>query len=285
MALNPVSPPCQSPRVGQDTRESASELRAVAALVVLGPGAPQLVGACTLVTNGKQTIAFSSAELLRDAGEPLAIALTFDAKQTIPVNAWTMSRAPQMGIIELGTAFPFDHKQLDVQPVAISAVCATVDTRGAPSALVGVEAGEGNVVWSRRFVPVHVDNYDGGGMSDDVLTRVASPDATLDIDAEVEGAALISWMPADPVLGRPPETVLVALACKTSERSFKPRELPPIAELSGLVDLGRALPIHVREEQAATNDLGQVAGEIKEQPAAAPADPLAGFDIDMDKDS
>jgi hypothetical protein len=267
--------------VGQATRESANELRAIGALVVLGPGAPQLVGACTLVTNGKQTIAFSSADQLREAGEPLAIALTFDAKTTIPVNAWTMSRNPRMGIIELGTAFP-TGKQLDVQPLSIGSVCATVDTRGAPSALVGVQAGEGNAVWNRRLIPVHVDNFDGGGMSDDVLTRVASPDGALDIDAEVEGAALISWMPADPVLGRPPETVLVALACKYSERTFKPRELPPIAELFGLEDLGRALPIHLPDKQAATNDLEQVAGEIKEPAKPGPPDPLAGIDIDVD---
>ena len=55
---------------------SAVELRAVAPLVVLGGKTPQLVGPCTLVTNGSQVIAFSSAELLRQAGEPLAIALT-----------------------------------------------------------------------------------------------------------------------------------------------------------------------------------------------------------------
>src|SRR5690606_27628927 len=94
--------------VGRDTRQTANELRGIAALVVLGPGAPQLVGACTLVTNGKQTIAFSSAELLRLAGEPLAIALTYDAKHTLPVASWTMSRSPQMGLIDLGTSFPTD---------------------------------------------------------------------------------------------------------------------------------------------------------------------------------
>jgi len=261
--------------VGQSTRESATELRAIAALVVLGEGAPQLVGACTLVTNGKQTIAFSSADLLREAGEPLAIALTFDGKQTLPVASWTMSRSPRMGIIDLRDTFP-TGKQLDVQPLALGSVSASVETRGAPSAMVGVQPGEGNVVWSRRVVPCHVDSFDGGGMSDDVLTRVASPDGALDIDAEVDGAALFSWMPADPVLGRPPETVLVALSCKYDDRTFKPRELPPIAELFGLADLGRALPIHVKEP-VGTNELGQVAGEIKDEPSAS-------FDIDMDSD-
>jgi hypothetical protein len=278
--LNEVTPPCQSPPVGRDTRESASELRAVAALVVTGPGAPQLVGACTLVTNGKQTVAFSSAELLRLAGEPLAIALTFDATKTIPVTAWTMSRSPQMGIIELGATFPADANALDVAPLPISAVSATVETRGAPSAIIGVHGGDGAVVWSRRVVPVHVDAVDGGGMSDDIITRLASPDQTLDIDAEVEGAALFSWMPADPVLGRPPETVLVALATKYVHRTFKPRELPALAELSGLEDLGRALPYRA-PEKSATNDLGQIAGEIK---APEPPDPLAGLDVDIEGD-
>jgi hypothetical protein len=237
--------------------ESASELRAVAALVVLGPGAPQLVGACTLITNGTQTVAFSSSELLRRAGEPLAIALTFDATKTIPVTAWTLTRSPRMGLIELGAAFPRDAA-LDVQPLPIGSVCATVDTRGAPSAIVGVQAGAGTI-WTRRMIPVHVDAVDAG-MSD--IVQLASPDEALDIDAEIDGAALITWMPSDPVLGRPDETVLVALATTHADRSHKPRELPVIARLSGLEDLGRALPY--KPPETATNELEQVAGEIKE---------------------
>jgi len=278
--LNEAAPSCQPHLVG--TREDASELRGVAALVVLGEGAPQLVGACTLVTNGSKTVAFSSAELLRLAGEPLAIALTFDCKTTIPVPAWTMSRAPAMGIIDLGTQVPLDGK-LDVQPVGIHSVCATVDTRGAPSALIGVQATPSG--WSRRIIPVHVDAVDGGGMSDDIITRLASPDAALDIDAAIEGASLLSWMPADPVLGRPPETVLVALACKYTHQTFKPRDLPALAELFGLEDLGRALPWSAaeREAKASTNELGQVAGEIKEVQRLTP-DPLAGFDVDLEGD-
>lgn len=262
--------------MGRDTRESAAELRAVAALVVTGGATPQLVGACTLVTNGKQTIAFSSAELLRLAGEPLAIALTFDGKTTLPVSAWVMSRSPAMGIIELGTSFPTEGP-LDVQPLPIAAVCATVETRGAPSALIGVQ--ETPTGWSRRIVPVHVDAVDGGGMSDDIISRLASPDGVLDVDAEIDGAALFSWMPADPVLGRPPETVLVALACKYLHGTFKPRELPPLAEVTGLEDLGRALQFHAPEKAA--NDLGQVAGEIKKDVSP---DLLAGFDIDVEGD-
>src|SRR5262245_36274480 len=116
------------------TREQAKELRAIAPLVVLGK-TPQLVGPCTLVTNGSQTIAFSSAELLRKAGEPLAIALTLDGSKTIQVKAWSMGRLPHMGVIELASPFPKDAN-LDVEPLPMGSLCATVDTRGAPSALV-----------------------------------------------------------------------------------------------------------------------------------------------------
>ena len=58
--------------MGRDTREASSELRAVAPLVVIG-SPPRLIGPCTLVTNGARTVAFSSAEPLRRAGEPLGI--------------------------------------------------------------------------------------------------------------------------------------------------------------------------------------------------------------------
>jgi hypothetical protein len=244
--------------MGRDTRASVNELRGVAALIVTGPS-PQLVGPCTLVTNGTNTVAFSSADLLRAAGEPLAIALTLDCKKTVPVTAWHMSRTPHMGLIDLGTSFPVDSA-LDVEPLQISAVCATVDTRGAPSALVTVEW-TGTAI-SRRIIPVHVDAMDGGGMSDDVITRLASPDDASDVDAVIDGATLFSWMPADPVLGRPPEVVAVALGCTYRERTFKPRELPAIAELWGLDDLGRVLPWRAAEHPA-SNELGQVAGEIK----------------------
>ena len=43
-----------------------------------------------------------------------------------------------MGIIELGAAVSAG-RQLDVAPLQLGAVCATVDTRGAPSALVTIE--------------------------------------------------------------------------------------------------------------------------------------------------
>jgi hypothetical protein len=243
--------------VSRDPRESVRELRGIAALIVTGE-TPQLVGPCTLVTNGTTTIAFSSSELLRAAGEPLAIALTLDCKQTFPVTAWHLSRTPHLGMIDLGTAFPSDPG-LDVEPLQMGAVCATVDTRGAPSALVTVQwTGS---AFERRVIPVHVDAMDGGDMSDDVITRLASPDDPGDVEIPVDGAPLFSWMPADPVLGRPPEVVAVALASAYRERTFKPRELPAIAELWGLDDLGRVLPWRT-DEHAPTNDLGQVAGEM-----------------------
>ena len=253
---------CECQRVGRDTREMASELRAVAPLVVLGrDSAPALVGPCTLVTNGSQTIAFSSAELLRQAGEPLAIALTLDCKNTIPVTSWTMGRVANMGVIELGVPFPLKDERLDVAPLPLAAVCATVDTRGAPSALVTVER-DGTSI-RRRVIPVHVDAIDGGGMADGVIARLASPDHDDDVEVFVDGASLVSWMPPDPVLGRPSEVVVVALAVPYRMKTFKPRTLPAIAELYGLEDLGRALPWQ-GDKQAEDHPLVQVAGEIKE---------------------
>jgi hypothetical protein len=261
--------------VGRVTRESVNELRGIAALIVTGPS-PQLVGPCTLVTNGTNTVAFSSAELLRAAGEPLAIALTLDCTKTFPVTAWHMSRTPHMGLIDLGTAFPIDPS-LDVEPLQMGAVSATVDTRGAPSALVTVEW-TGTAI-ARRVIPVHVDAPDGGDGTDDVITRLATPVDPADVGVPIDGAALISWMPADPVLGRPPEVVAVALGCDDREHTFKPRALPPLAELWGLEDLARVLPWRDAEHPA-SNELGQVAGEIK----TLESGPLAGLELDVEGD-
>ena len=238
-------------------------MRAIAPLVVTSPQLA-LVGPCTLVTNGTHTIAFSSAELLRQAGEPLAIALTLDCSKTIPVTSWTMGRLPHMGIIELGASFPRDGAH-DVAPLDLGSLCATADTRGAPSALVTIEAAAGGKGVTRRLIPVHVDAVDGGGMTDDV-TRLASPDHASDGDARIDGAALLSWMPADPVLGRKSEVLVVALASPYRAKLFKPRSLPPLAELFGLEDLGRALPWE-GGDAAGSNELGQIAGEIRDDPA------------------
>lgn len=252
--------PCKSLDVGRDTRESATEVRAIAPLIVKGPQLA-LVGPCTLVTNGTQTIAFSSAELLRQAGEPLAIALTLDCSKTLPISSWSMGRTPHMGIIELASPFPRDGAH-DVAPLDLGSVCATVDTRGAPSALVTIEPAPNGKGVTRRVIPVHVDAVDGGGMSDD-LTRLASPDQASDVDARIDGAALVSWMPPDPVLGRKSEVLVVALAVAYRSKVFKPRELPPLAELFGLEDLGRALPWEGSGSEG-SNELVQIAGEIRD---------------------
>lgn len=234
----------------------------MAPLVVTGGDAPKLVGPCTLVTNGTKTIAFSSAELLREAPEPLGIALTMDGKVTLPVTQWIAARNLGMGIIELGAPYPKDNEELDVVPLDLGAISATVDTRGAPSALVTIVASQHG--FSRRAVPVHVDLVDGAGMSDDVLGRLASPIEAGDVGAAIDGAALFSWLPADAVLGRPPEVVAIALGITYRQKTFKPREHDPISELLGLEDLGRALPFEGKKAEEGSNALGQIAGEIKE---------------------
>lgn len=243
--------------MGRDTRETASELRAVAPLVVLGPK-PALVGPCTLVTNGARTVAFSSAELLRHAGEPLAIVLAMDGSKTLRVGSWTMGRIAGMGIAEL--AEPFPKRASEVVPLQLASVSATVDTRGAPAAIVTVAATTKG--FERRIVPVHVDHVDGGGMSDDV-TRLASPQDAAGMDAATEGASVFAWLPADPVLGRKSEVVVVALAVPYRSKLFKPRAHAPIGELVGLEDLGRALPWTGDKPEGGT-ELGQVAGEIRD---------------------
>jgi hypothetical protein len=260
--------PCQSAGVSQDAQKDVTALRAVAPLIVTGPS-PQYVGPCTLVTNGTNVVAFTSADLLRAAPEPLAIALTLDCKTTLPVTAWTMSRSPHMGLIDLGTSFPFEQ-QLDVEPLPIGAVCASVDTRGAPSALV-VFTANGTAI-TRRTIAVHVDAIDGEGMSDDVIVRLASPDDAADATADIDGAPLFSWLPAEPVLGRPSEVVVEALACPYRAQTFKPRELAALAELHDLDDLGRALP-WVGAGKPTSNELSQIAGEIRDVDSGPVAEP------------
>jgi hypothetical protein len=256
--------------VGRDTRKAASELRAVAPLVVVREPL-ELVGACTLVTNGARTVAMSSAELLRNAPEPLAIALTLDGKKTLRIAQWSMGRIVGVGIAEL--AEPFPKTATDLVPLDLSAVSATVDTRGAPSALVWIAKDGASFV--RRAAAVHVDAIDGGGMSDEVLTRLASPDDAADGGAPIEGAPLFSWMPADPVLGRKSEVVLVAIGLPYRQKTFKPRANPPIAEVVSVEDLGRALPWEGAQPEG-SNELGQVAGEIRDDESG----PLAGLDLE-----
>jgi hypothetical protein len=257
--------------MGQDSRASASELRCVAPLV--GGATPQLVGPCTLVTNGVHTIAFASAELLRQAGEPLAILTKLDGSSSIPVAQWSMARHAAIGIIDVGQATQFSP---EITPLHVASVCATVDTRGAPSALVAFRVEAGKIV--RYVISVHVDAVDGGGMSDEVISRLASPMDAADVDAAIEGAPLFTWMPPDPVLGRKSEIVVVALGVMYRARTFKPREQVAIAELVGLEDLGRALP-WAENTPPPTNELGQVAGEIRDDETG----PLAGFDLDREE--
>ena len=259
--------------MGTDTRASASELRCVAPLAVVGGAKPQLVGPCTLITNGTHTVAFSSAELLRQAGEPLAILTTLDGSSSIPVTQWSMARHAGIGLIDVGQA-TFSP---DIAPLHIASVCATVDTRGAPSALVTFRVEAGKIV--RYVIGVHVDAIDGGGMSDEVISRLASPLDAVDVSAAVDGASLFTWMPPDPVLGRKSEIVVVALGLTYRTRTFKPREHDAIAELLGLEDLGRALP-WAEATPPPTNELGQVAGEIRAD-ETGPIDGL--FDLDREE--
>jgi len=247
--------------VGRNTREQTAELRAVAPLVVTG-ATPQLVGSCTLVTNGATTIGFASAEMLRAAGEPLAIALNLDNSRMLLVASWVMGRNSGIGIVELAAPFPLGEA-LDVVPLPIGSVCASIDTRGAPAALVYIE-GDPKKRLTRHIVPVYVDGVDGGGMSD-VISQLASPVEASDAGAKMDGgAALFAWMPPDPVLGRGREIVAVALGLPYRTRTFKPRPLAAIAELIGLEDLGRALPFEPQPVPEGSNELGQVAGELSD---------------------
>jgi hypothetical protein len=228
-----------------DPRVSASELRCVAPLVTLGQS-PVLVGPCTLVTNGDRAIAFSSAELLRKAAEPLAIYTRLDGSSQIPVTAWKLGLGG-LGIIEIppGTAF-----SLDVHPLSLVSVHASLDTRGAPSGLVAFDA-----TFQRRVIGVYVDNGDPSG---DEPIWLATP--CDDESGDLDGAPLFSWMPPDPVLGRGSEVVAIALAV-AYRGALKPRDRAPVAALMGLDDLGRALP-WAEQTPPPRTELEQVAGEI-----------------------
>lgn len=253
--------------MGLGPREAAGELRAVAPLVIAG-SRRELLGPCTLVTNGARTVVLSSAELLRQARGPVVVVVAMNGSRSLRIGQWTIGRIPGVTIAELAEPFV----TADVVPLSLASISATVDTRGAPSALVTVAHDGGAFV--RRVVPVHVDVIDGAGMSDH-LTRLATPDDARDAGAPIAGAPLFSWMPADPVLGRAREVVAVALAVPHRNPIFQPRANPAIAELLGLEDLGRALPWQGSDEEAG-NDLAQVAGEIRDDGTG----PLAGLDGD-----
>jgi len=243
-------------------RERARELRAVAPLVSIAGNKLTLISTCTLVQNAGKTIAFSSADALRRGGEQLGIALTLDGKRTVPVASWTMGRDSRVALIELAGPF-IDAPGFDVTPLSIGAVCASIDTRGAPAALVSlvVDVEDGKFV--RHAVPVQVDTVEAGGMSDDASSYLATAIEQDPDDLTVDGSVLFAWLPPDPVLGRPSEVVALALAVPYRNKTAQPRDRPAVAELCGLTDLGTALPFDQAGSEA-SNELGQVAGEIRE---------------------
>lgn len=239
------------------------QLRAVAPLLVTAT--KELVGSVLLATNGIKTVGVTSSELLRPwEAKQLSIATSLDGSQLLPLSSWGLGRYSGVGLIELGSATVTGG---DVIPVEIGAVCASVETRGAPAAIVAISGKAPNLV--RDVIPVWVDTVDtGGGMSDDVITKLATPQEPADATKLIDGAILFAWFPPDPVLGRKSEVLAVAMSYPYRTGTFKPRELPAFAELIGLDDLGRALissaPVPERPE------LKQVTGEI----ADVKSDPL-----------
>ena len=234
------------------------ELRAVAPLVVAATR--QLIGPVLLVTNGQKTIGMTSAELVRQWDpRQLAVLATLDgsASTGVGVSSWNMGRYSGVALIDLDGPFA---PSAQVAPLPLANVCASSDTRGAPSAIATIlPSAEGTFV--RELVPVHVDVVDTGGMSDDI-GRLVSPFDAAHARLPVEGAMLFTWFPPDPVLGRTSEVLAVAMTYPYRQGAFAPRApLPAIAEIIGLDDLGRALiqsssPVPDRPE------LHEVTGEI-----------------------
>jgi hypothetical protein len=254
---------CQSFCVGHNPE--SPELRAVGAIIALDPQ-PRLVGPATLVTNGDKVLAFTSSDLVRaEAGAGLHLVPRFDGA-AIPIASIGMGYSG-IGLLELAQPLPADA---DVVPLSIAAISASVETRGAPSAIVTVAPGAPG--WQRVVIPVAVDAV---GSNDDIIARLATPLDPCDT-AFIEGAALFTWFPPDPVLGRPPEVLAVAIAYLYRQQAFKPRNVPAIAELMGLDDLGRALPYSAPEPPAQPSELAQVTGEIPDRrpKTAPPMDPL-----------
>jgi hypothetical protein len=240
---------------------SAVQLRAVAPVIATGATGRHLVGTALVVANGTRVIAISSAELLRPFnGQQLAIVTKFETEAaktaTTPIAAWGIGRFAGVAMIELGGAIPADH---DVAPLDIASVCASVDTRGAPSAIVTI--GNSPTGFERVVIPVHVDGDDAGGMLDRTMF-LASPHDKAFAAFPVEGAPVFTWFPPDLVLGRPSEVLAVALAYPYRAKTAKPREAPVIAELVGLDDLGRALLSTAEPAEPQARERAQVAGEI-----------------------
>ena len=232
-------------------RADAPELRCVAPLVVLDAGGPRLVGPCMLVTNGSHAIAVASAEVLRRSGEPLAILTRLDGSTHLAIPAWQLARHAALGIVDLGEGVAFTP---DVHPLHLASVSATMETRGAPAALVAFA--QRDRAFERVAIAVDAVSDDGGGMSDEIV-RLAIPHEPAPA-LPADGAALFAWMPADPVLGRGSEVVAVAVGVAPRANSSHRAAL---AELASLEDIGRVLP-WAEQTPPPQDALEQVAGEI-----------------------
>ena len=242
----------------------ARELRAVAPLIAIGASGRHLVGTALVVRNGPRVIAVSSAELLRPFnGQPLAIVHRFasDAKDaTTPIATWGIGRFAGVAMIELAGPLPTDSS--DLEPLDIASVCASVDTRGAPTAIAFI--GNSPTGFERTLIPVHIDGDDGNGMLDRTM-YLASPHDRAHAAFPVEGAPVFTWFAPDLVLGRPSEVLAVAIAYPYRAKTAKPRDTPVIAELVGLDDVGRVLISNAEPAEPQPRELAQVAGEIGEK--------------------
>ena len=229
------------------------ELRSVAPILVDG----KLVAPVALVRSGGKIIGATDPELLRPyVGATLVVATMLDGSQTVPVGHWGLSRNSLLALVEL--AAPIEPG-LDVRPLDLGTVCASVDTRGAPAALVGIVRDEQG--FARSYVPVQVDRDSGAAPA--TAPWLASPIEDIHVGMAVEGASLFAWFPANPALGRASEVLVLGIA--QAYRGFsKPRDHPVIAGLIGLDDLGRALLVSQKTEEHEP-DLVQVAGEIPDR--------------------
>lgn len=227
----------------------------MAPLVAVVGGAQQLVGPVTLVEHAGRTLGVTSPELMRPVhGQPMLVLVEPDGSRGVAVSSVTLGRYAGVVMLELAGPVPPDA---DVKPLTIDHVCATSDTRGAPAGIVTVLPVGGG--YERMLVAVHVDNDDGGGMSDTV-SRLASPLEPAHVGLNAEGCPVFAWFPPNPALGRKGEVLAVAIALPYRARTAKPRELPVIAELVALDDLGRALISSGAHEDR--SQLKPLAGEI-----------------------
>jgi hypothetical protein len=218
-----------------------------------------------LVENAGKTLGITSAEILRAyQGAQLRVLTELDGSQYVDVTNIGMGRYAGVGLLELARAIP---DGAGVKPLGLDHVNATSDTRGAPAAIVTITP-----ALERMLIPVHVDSDDGGGMSD-TLTRIASPIEPAHVGLAIEGAPVFAWFPPNPALGRPGEVLAVAIAYPYRAQTAKPRELPVLAELVGLDDLGRAL-ISTQDHDTRPELEQVVSGEIVD----GEHDPLAGLD-------